>query len=111
MKILILLLLSWVIVSCSQQRQTKDVLPEDQFVNVYAEFLILKERCSVSNVDSSSFVLKSDSLYKSHNVSAEQMKATIHYYSENPLQWITMNQKVIQRLEFLQKERAGKPTL
>jgi hypothetical protein len=108
MKNLIVLLLGCFIVSCSQQRQTKNILPEDQFVNVYAEFLILKEQCAAANVDSVSFVLKSDSLYNSHNVSAKQMKITIEYYSDHPEEWRTMNQKVIQRLEAIQKERTGK---
>lgn len=108
MKNLIVLVLGCLILSCSQQQQTTNVIPEDQFVNIYAEYLIFKERCAASNVDSTTFVFKADSLYKSHNVSSEQMTATIEYYSENPEEWKAMNQKVLQRLEAIQKERAGK---
>lgn len=79
------------------------ILSEDKFIQVYADFLILKEKAALSQIDSTTFYIRVDSLYSQHNVTTEQMQITLKTYAENIEKWQALHQKVIKRLEEIQR--------
>ena len=77
------------------------VIPEEKFINVYVDLLILQDTTSTDSLSLDS--LKS-LVFKNHNVSTEEYDATIHYYNSEPKKWEEFFDKAINYIEALKKE-------
>ena len=77
------------------------VIPEEKFIKVYVDLLILQDTTST---DSLSLDSLKTFVFKNHNVSAEEYNATIRYYNSEPKKWEEFFDKAINYVEALKKE-------
>jgi hypothetical protein len=77
------------------------VIPEEKFINVYVDLLILQDTTST---DSLSLDSLKTLVFKNHNVSAEEYDATIRYYNSEPKKWEDFFDKAVNYVEALKKE-------
>ena len=76
-------------------------IPEDQFIKVYVDLLILHDTTSVKT---SVFDSLKTSVFKNYGVSAKEYNATINYYNSNPKKWEAFFDKAIAYAEKLKGE-------
>ena len=76
-------------------------IPEDKFIKVYVDLLILQDTTSTNNASLDS--LKS-LVFQKYKISADQYDATIQYYNEEPKRWEGFFDKAIAYAEKLKKE-------
>lgn len=77
------------------------VIPEEKFIKVYVDLLILQD---TTNTDSLSLDSLKTLVFKNHNVSDEEYNATIRYYNSEPKKWEEFFDKAINYVEALKKE-------
>ena len=77
------------------------VIPEEKFIKVYVDLLILQDTTST---DSLSLDSLKTLVCKNHNVSDEEYNATIRYYNSEPKKWEEFFDKAINYVEALKKE-------
>ena len=76
-------------------------LPEDKFIKVYVDLLILHDTTNTENVSLDS--LKAI-VYDKNEVTVNQYDATIQYYNEHPKQWEEFFDKALAYAEKLKKD-------
>ena len=77
------------------------VIPEEKFIKVYVDLLILQDTTST---DSLSLDSLKTLVFKNHNVSTEEYDETIRYYNSEPKKWEEFFDKAITYAEELKKE-------
>lgn len=97
------------LVTCSTQRGRVSAVPEDTFVECYAGILIVKEEGTLTGLDTSAVSARSDSVCSRYGVTRGQIREELAYYRENPARWKGILDKVIGRLERLQRETRPSP--
>lgn len=87
--------------SSCDRNETKKVLPENQFVQVYCDVVtyadIIKDESRIAFMDS---------ILKSHLVSREELQRSVTYYSKESKRWEEIFSKVIEELEQREKNFA-----
>jgi len=86
-----------------------DDLPPEQeeaVVRLHADILVLDQRASLTNADSSAKEKGIDSLYGRSGISKTSYEAAIANYRSDPESWKAFNLKIINRLEELQRARS-----
>jgi len=86
-----------------------DDLPPEQeeaVVRLHADILVLDQRASLTNADSSAKEKGIDSLYGRSGISKSSYEAAIANYRSDPESWKAFNLKIINRLEELQRARS-----
>ena len=76
-------------------------IPENEFIKVYVDLLILQD---TTGVNTSVFDSLKTSVFKNHGVSAKEYDATINYYNSNPKKWEEFFNKAIAYAEKLKSE-------
>ena len=76
-------------------------IPEDQFIKVYVDLLILQD---TTGTNTSAFDSLKTVVFKNHGISAKEYDATINYYNSNPKKWEEFFNKAIAYVEKLKSE-------
>ena len=108
MRITLFLLCILPLSSCSQRHVDTQTIPDEQFADIFANYLLLKEESSQAHVDSLLFFQKAESLYAVHGVTTERMKKTTEELNRNPDRWREMYAKIVLKLETIQRDRKTK---
>ena len=74
------------------------VIPDEKFIKVYVDLLILQDTTNTDSLSLKTLV------FKNHNVSDEEYNATIRYYNSEPKKWEEFFDKAINYVEALKKE-------
>ena len=82
-------------------RKEVKVIPEEKFIKVYVDLLILQDTTSTDSLSLDSLKAL---VFKNHIVSAEEYDATIRYYNSEPKRWEEFFDKAITYAEELKKE-------
>ena len=96
------------VLSCRNNNASKLSIPEEQFINLYADMLILREDENLSQADSLQRKRALDSLYASYKVSPSQFDASLQFYKNDLSRWKSFYEEVTQRLEAVQLEQRQK---
>jgi hypothetical protein len=96
------------LISCGRQSHVDSIIPEDAFIRVYADMLIVNGQERMTNADTSHNRRMIDSVFRSHGVSRGDMGVTIDYYNNHLDRWKDVLDKVDARLQTLQVERSSK---
>ena len=100
---------SCIVCSCTDNSSSVPVIPEDQFVNLYADLLLLKQEGQLIHADSAQMKKRTDSLYTIYHVNNEQVEAALNRYKRSLKDWKELHEKVIKRLESLQSSQPPHP--
>ena len=84
------------------------MVEEQKFIKFYADLLIVQEEAKFMGLDSLSAQARIDSLYQSHQITQDQIKTTLDEYKKDLKTWRAFYDKVIWRLEEIQKEESRK---
>lgn len=89
--------------SCSNKQSDNSIISEDVFTNVYADLQIAKEEAVILAADSVYISHKADSIYSAYHVTGKQVESTLQSYKNDLPGWKLFQERVIKRLESLQK--------
>ena len=78
----------------------KKIIPEEKFIQVYVDLLILQDTTSTDKLSLDS--LKTP-VFTTHNVTSEEYDATINYYNSQPKRWEEFFDKAIAYAEKLKE--------
>ena len=92
-------------ITCSDKQSEPLPIPEELFVNLYSDQLLVEEECRALGVDSTMKAHRVDSLYRIHHVTEDMVKATLEHYRKDLHEWKLLIVKVLKRLEAIQRER------
>ena len=102
------ILLCSLVLSCSKQEPPRaGAIPEETFVNLYANVLITQEEGNLSGLDSVRTQARIDSICGTYHVSPEQFRSTLGGYRTDLARWRELNEKVSKRLEAFQREEVA----
>ena len=96
-KLIFILFLFIPLSSCDKD----SVIPEDKFIKVYVDLLILQDSSRIQPVSLDSM---KTIVFTKHNITLEQYDATINYYYSYPEQWEAFFDKAIIYVEQLKGE-------
>ena len=91
-------LLTILLICCNSE--SKIIIKSEQFINIYAQLLIINE-LKIKNVNKESFT---NDLLKRNNVSKEDLNLALDSYKQNPEEWVSILQKVRDRMRELKKD-------
>lgn len=91
-KILLLLVISLFLIDCKSNYR----IEEKDFVNLYADLLILKE---MYRGNDSGYIKARDSIYSVYKVNQFMVNKTLEYYNSDVEKWKMFFEKVVKRLE------------
>jgi hypothetical protein len=94
----LLLIFSFLFISACEKNPA---IPEDKFIKVYVDLLILQDTTSTENASLDS--LKSI-VFTKYSISPEQYDETIRFYNEEPKRWEEFFDKAIAYAEKLKKD-------
>ena len=106
----IILITPLLILSCKNNDSKGLPIPEEQFVNLYAEMLVLREENSLSQTDSSRMKRSLDSLYANYQTTPSEFDSSLQYYRKDLARWKKLYEDVSNRLETIQQQVRQKPT-
>ena len=107
--LLVILCSSVVVIGCTNDRSNVAAIPETTFVNYYTDWLILQEEAKISRFDSPTIQHKRDSLCQRYGVTQRQIDQTLHEHQQDLTAWRQFYDKVVKRLEQLQRLETTKP--
>jgi hypothetical protein len=81
--------------------ENKDIIPEDTFVKVYADFLIAQDTSFIDSKDTTYRETESfkQMIFRKHNVTSKQYEITLKYYNQNAELWEEFFEKAIAYVE------------
>ena len=91
-------LLTILLICCNSE--SKIVIESEQFINIYAQLLIINE-LKIQNLKKESFT---NELLKKNKVSREDINTALDSYRQNPEEWVSILQKVRDRMRELKKD-------
>ncbi len=86
----------------------QNLIPEETYVQFHADLMIVQEECMLNSLDSLQKKERFDSLYKSFNLTPEQIEQTKKEYNKDLKRWQLVYDKIILRLDSLQKTQSSK---
>jgi hypothetical protein len=92
---------------CSNPGPRPRTIPEETFVDVSARVLVIRSEGTLRGVDSAEVERKADSLTAAFGLSRAQMQSETEYYRNDVVRWRQSLDKIIHRLEQLQREAGG----
>jgi hypothetical protein len=95
--------------SCSKRQQAINLIPEEQFVNIYADLLIANEEGILLQLDSVSIRQKADSIYHHYNIDTSIVRITLESYKQDMNKWKEFHEKLTNRLANIQREELSPP--
>ncbi|MBI1803804.1 MAG: hypothetical protein HY033_02320 [Ignavibacteriae bacterium] len=97
--------------SCSQYETPHNIIPEDRFVEYYSDLLVVRQEGIMASIDSIGMQTRVDSLNRAYGVSPDQVKTTLQLYKNNFPRWRSFYERVMKRLETLQRPDTAKPSV
>lgn len=91
-------LLTILLICCSSE--SKKIIESELFINIYAQLLIINE-LKIKNLNKESFT---NDLLRKNNVSREDLNLALEFYKQNPEKWVSILQKVRDRIRELKKD-------
>lgn len=98
------LICSLLILACGNNDSKGRPIPEEQFINLYADVLVLKEEHSLSRSDSIRMNDRLDSLYANYRTTPSEFDSTLQYYRKDLGRWKKLYEGVTKRLETIQQQ-------
>jgi hypothetical protein len=93
--------------------ENKNIIPEDTFVKVYADFLIVQDTSFIDSREKGTTPEQADSfkqmIFRKHNITHKQYEETLKYYNQNPELWEKFFEKAIAYVEN-QKKKSRPPS-
>ncbi|MBI3190042.1 MAG: DUF4296 domain-containing protein [Ignavibacteriales bacterium] len=108
LQLLIILLSFFLFPSCSEKDVSQNVIPEDMFIQFYADYMIVQEEISLNSLDSLQGKHRYDSLYKQYDLTPERVLQTREEYNKDLMKWQAVYEKVILRIDSLQQDETNK---
>ena len=99
LKIILILPIAFLFYSCKDQPR----IPEEKFIRVYVELLIVHDSSSVQNLSLDSL---KQALFKKYETTEEHYQNTIDYYNETPQKWEAFFDKATAYVEELESKQA-----
>jgi hypothetical protein len=103
----ILLIVAFMIASCSRGHSDSTFSPDDQFTDYYAHLLILKEEGKLLMTDSTHMNMRIDSLRIAFHMTKGYVDSTVSTYQSDLQRWRQFYDLVIKRLEVIQREESN----
>jgi len=98
-KIILILPIAFIFYSCKDQPR----IPEEKFIRVYVDLLIIHDSSSVQNLSLDSL---KQALFKKYETTEEHYQNTIDYYNETPQKWEAFFDKATAYVEELESKQA-----
>jgi hypothetical protein len=98
-----------VLAGCPASDPRASAIPEETFVDLSAQLLVVREEGILGGMDSVGMNRRADSLYKAYGLTQERVHSATEYYQEDLAHWRHLLEKVIHRLEQLQHEKPPRP--
>ena len=104
----LLLIITFIIISCSREHNDASFLPDDRFTDYYAHVLILKEEGSILGQTPRDMNVRMDSLREAYHMTKGYVDSTVTSYQNDLRRWKAFYDVVIKRLEVLQREEMNR---
>ena len=98
-KFILILPIAFLFYSCKDQPR----MPEDKFIRVYVDLLIVHDSSSVQNLSLDSL---KQAIFQKHETTEELYQNTIDYYNETPQKWEAFFDKATAYVEELESKQA-----
>lgn len=109
MKNISIIVLFCLLIGCRQSNTTEpppDLLPQAKFTEVHKEVRLLEGAYAAKYVQVDTSTIKIDSYYKKlfldHNITAEQYKTSLSYYSKDPIIMMAIENDLLTQLTAMQ---------
>jgi len=99
LKLILILPIAFIFYSCKDQPR----IPEDKFIRVYVDLLIIHDSSSVQNLSLDSL---KQAIFQKHETTEELYQNTIDYYNETPQKWEAFFDKATAYVEELESKQA-----
>src|SRR5213594_2475428 len=99
----LLLFSTFFLIVCTNKNERIPPIPEESFINLYADLLVIREESILAQADSIQERRQFDSLYASYHVTSEQFDLTLADRKKDLAKWREFYEKVSKRLESLQR--------
>jgi len=90
--------------SCSTKRESIPGIPEETFINLYSDLLIIREDATLRAIQSGEKQSAIDSIYQNYGVTEAIVQSRIDHYKRNLSNWKEFHEKVTKRLELLHNQ-------
>ncbi|MCU0645926.1 MAG: DUF4296 domain-containing protein [bacterium] len=101
---IVLLTLALFLISYScENKATKRILPENQFVQVYCDVVAYADI-----INDESRIAFMDSVLKNQNINREDLQRSVAYYSKDSKKWEKIFSKIVEELEKREKDFSAK---
>jgi hypothetical protein len=91
--------------SCSSPGPKPPAIPEERFVDCYAQLLVAHEEGVITSEDSLRMKARSDSLCASFGLTRTQVDEELRNYREDPARWKGILDRIISRLQVMEHEK------
>jgi len=81
--------------------EDKDVIPEDKFIKVYVDLMVIQDTTGVSQVSADSIKAI---VFKRYNITDADYNNTLDYYNDSPEKWDSFFKKAIAYVEELKSK-------
>ena len=102
------LIITFLIISCSQERTDSSILPDDPFTDYYAHVLILKEEGRLLGLTPRDVNVRMDSLRGVYGMTQGYVDSTVNTCQSDLRRWRGFYDAVIKRLEVIQREEMNR---
>ena len=90
------------IISCSDQSSSTDLMSEQQMVDFLLDIIIINSsRAYRNNSDLNYYNIKDTFLYKKHNIDSMQFVKSNSYYSSKPKQYLRIYSELQKKMKFI----------
>lgn len=80
---------------------SKKIIDQDKFVKIYADLIIAQDTTNAAVKNNNTL---KEEILKRYNVTDSEYKETVSYYNQNPKEWQTFFNKVIEYIGKLKKK-------
>jgi len=95
-------ILMMLIISCSDQSSSTDLMSEQQMVDFLLDINIINSsRAYRNNSDLNYYNIKDTFLYKKHNIDSMQFVKSNSYYSSKPKQYLRIYSELQKKMKFI----------
>ena len=95
-------ILIMLIISCSDQSSSTDLMSEQQMVDFLLDINIINSsRAYRNNSDLNYYNIKDTFLYKKHNIDSMQFVKSNSYYSSKPKQYLRIYSELQKKMKFI----------
>jgi len=108
LSISILFFSTFLLIGCTNKNESFSPIPEESFIRLYADVLVIREESALAQTDSLPERRKTDSLCTIYGVTRAQFDLTLADKKKDLRQWKEFYEKVAKRLDSLQQQQSRK---